>query len=67
MKPKKKQIIQVPPGNVERLCKAMRCKRTAVYDALAFKTNSELANLIRQNAIASYGGVKTTKLVMTPC
>lgn len=61
---KRKKIIQVPPGNIEKLCKAMRCKRTAVYDALAFKTDSELANSIRHNAITLYGGVQTTKLIM---
>ena len=62
---KRKKIIQVPPGTVEKMCKAFRCRRTAVYDALAFKTDSELANLIRQNAISVYGGVQTTKLIMT--
>ena len=44
MKAKRKPIIQVPHGNVDKICKAVRCRRTAVYDALAFKTNSELAN-----------------------
>lgn len=61
---RKKKIIQVPPGNVEKICKLLRCRRTAVYDALAFKTNSELANSIRQTAIDNYGGVHTSKLVM---
>ena len=65
MKAKRKPIIQVPYGNVDKICKAVRCRRTAVYDALAFKTNSELANLIRQTAISTYGGVKTTKLIMS--
>ncbi len=61
----RKKIIQVPPGSVEKMCKAFRCRRTAVYDALAFKTNSELANIIRQNALSTYGGVQTTKLIMS--
>ena len=61
----RKKIIQVPPGSVEKMCKAFRCRRTAVYDALAFKTNSELANIIRQNALTTYGGVQTTKLIMS--
>ena len=65
MKAKRKPIIQVPHGNVDKICKAVRCRRTAVYDALAFKTNSELANLIRNTAISTYGGVKTTKLIMS--
>lgn len=61
----RKKIIQVPPGSVEKMCKAFRCRRTAVYDALAFKTNSELANIIRKNALSTYGGVQTTKLIMS--
>lgn len=62
---KRKKVIQVPPGTVEKLCKAFRCKRTAVYDALSFTSNSELAQLIRQNALSAYGGVQTTKLILT--
>ena len=61
---KRKRVIQVPPGTVDKLCKAFRCKRTAVYDALAFNSDSELANIIRQNAVSMYGGVQTTKLVL---
>lgn len=60
---KRKRIIQVPNGSVEKMCKAFSCKRTAVYDALGYKTNSELANLIRQSAISNYGGVPTTKVI----
>ncbi len=60
---RRKKIIQVPSGTVEKLCKAFRCKRTAVYDALSFTTNSELAELIRKNALSSYGGVTTTKVI----
>lgn len=61
---RRKKIIQVPRGTVEKLCKAFRCKKTAVYDALNYTTDSELANLIRQNAISTYGGVQTTKLIL---
>ena len=61
---KRIRIIQVPSGNIEKLCKACRCKRTLVYDALRYKTDSELAKSIRENAVNLYGGVKTTKLVL---
>ena len=61
---KRKIFIQVPRGTVDKLCKAFRCKKTAVYDALNFETDSELANIIRKNAIESYGGVKTSKLIL---
>lgn len=61
---KRKKIIMVPRGSVEKMCKAFRCKRTAVYDALSFTTNSDLAELIRQSALSTYGGVQTTKLIL---
>ena len=58
----KRKIIQVPKGTVPKLCKAFRCHKTAVYDALNFTTESELAHLIRQSAVTMYGGVETTKV-----
>ena len=60
---KRKKVIVVPHGAVEKMCRAFRCRRTAVYDALGYKTNSELAELIRQNAVSQYGGVQTTKII----
>ena len=61
---RRKKYIQVPRGAVEKMCKAFRCKKTAVYDALNYTTDSELANIIRQNALSTYGGVQTTKLIL---
>ena len=61
---RRKRFIQVPHGTVDKMCKAFRCKKTAVYDALNYTTDSELANLIRKQAIESYGGVHTTKLIL---
>lgn len=61
---RKKKFIQVPYGTVGKLCKAFRCKKTAVYDALNYTTDSELANNIRKNALSFYGGVETTKLIL---
>ena len=60
---KRRPVIQVEPGTVPKMCKVFGCKRTAVYDALSFKTHSDLANAIRHNAITIFGGVKTTKPV----
>lgn len=54
----------VPHGTVDKLCKVFGCRRTAVYDALGFKTDSELAKSIRQNAVTFYGGIQTTKIVL---
>ena len=61
---RRKKFIQVPRGAVEKMCKGFRCKKTAVYDALNFKTNSELANMIRKSAVDMYGGIQTTKYVL---
>lgn len=60
---RRKKFIQVPHGAVEKMCKAFRCKKTAVYDALNYDTNSELANIIRQHALSTYGGVHATKIL----
>lgn len=61
---KRKPIIQVPPGSVEKIMKSLNCKRTIVYAALAYDSNSDLAEKIRKDAVDFYGGIKTTKLVM---
>jgi hypothetical protein len=61
---RRKKIIMVPHGTVDKLCKVFGCRRTAVYDALGFKTDSELAKSIRQNAVTFYGGIQTTKIVL---
>lgn len=60
---KRKKIIQVPHGTVAKMCKVFGCRRTAIYDALGYKTESELAKTIRKNALAFYGGVETSKIV----
>lgn len=62
---RRKKYIQVPRGTVEKMCKAFRCRKTAVYDALNYDTNSELANIIRQNALTTYGGVHATKVLFS--
>lgn len=61
-KMRKKKVIQVPPGAVQLIMRAHRCSKTAVYDALSWKTNSEFASKIRQDALAEYGGVEVTKV-----
>ena len=62
VKMRKKKVIQVPPGAVQLIMRAHRCSKTAVYDALSWKTNSEFASRIRQDALADYGGVEVTKV-----
>lgn len=61
---RKKKIIQVPPENVEKLMKAMRCSRSAVFNALAFRSDSEMAKSIRSQALNAYGGIETFKYVL---
>jgi len=61
---RKKKIIQVPPENISKIAKAMRVARITVYNALAYRSESENAQLIRKLAINEYGGIETTKLIM---
>lgn len=53
----------IPHGNVQKMMKAYGYTRSAVYNALAFRTDSETAKLIRNQAIQLYGGVTTTKII----
>lgn len=60
---RKKKIIQIPPKNVELLAKAMNVGKVTVWNALAFRSDSENAKQIRRLALSTYGGFETTKLV----
>lgn len=61
---RKKKIIQVPVENVEKLAKVMKCTRSAVYNALAFRSDSASAQAIRSQALHAYGGIETYKYVL---
>ena len=61
---RKKKIIQIPPKNVEMLARMMNVGRVTVYNALAYRSDSENAKLIRQKAISEYGGIETTKNIL---
>lgn len=61
---RKKKIIQIPPKNVEMLARMMNVGRVTVYNALAYRSDSENAKLIRQKAISDYGGIETTKTIL---
>lgn len=61
---KRKKIIQMPTReSVRQLAEANRCSETAVYNALANRTDSGLAKAIREQAVNIYGGVETTKII----
>lgn len=50
--------IAVPRGVVPALAKEMQVTRACVFDALAFRSNSVLSEVIRKKAI-KYGGIVT--------
>lgn len=60
---RKKQIIQVPLENVEKLAKVMQVSKVTVWNALAYRSDSDNAQRIRQLALSDYGGMKTFKFV----
>lgn len=60
---RKKKIIQVPPENVELLANATKCSKVTVWNALAFRSESETAQQVRRLALSVYGGIETYKLV----
>lgn len=61
---RKKKIIQIPRKNVGLLAKATNTSETTVYNALAFRSDSENANLIRKKALSDYGGIETVKTIL---
>lgn len=62
--PRRKKIIQVPPENVELLAKAMNVGKVTVWNALAYRSDSDNAQQIRRLALSTYGGLETTKTIM---
>lgn len=54
-----KTKILVERSKINKIAKAMGCRETAVYNALAYRTNSQMAGDIRSLAINRYGGLKT--------
>lgn len=61
---KRKKVIMVPRGSVDRICDQLQCKKTTVYNALRYDVNSELSEKIRSEAIENYGGIITSKIAM---
>lgn len=60
---RRKKIIQVPRKNVDLLAKAMNVSAITVWNALAFRSDSDNAQQIRRLALSAYGGIETYKLV----
>jgi hypothetical protein len=61
--PRKKKIISVAMGTAQRIAEEVKVSKVTVFNALAYRTDSEIAKLIRSKALNEYGGVETTKLV----
>lgn len=61
---RKKKIIQIPRKNVGMLAKATKTSETTVYNALAYRSDSENAQQIRRLALSVYGGIETFKTIL---
>ena len=59
-----KKIVMVPPKNIQKIAEAHHITRGAVYAILAYKSYSDLAQLIRKQAVDLYGGIDTTKVIL---
>jgi hypothetical protein len=60
---RKKKIICVPRGTAERIAAELNVSKNLVFNALAFRADSQTAELIRRKALSEYGGVNTTKII----
>ena len=61
---RKKKIIQVPRKNIDLLAKAMQVAPVTVWNALAFRSDSDNAQQIRRLALSTYGGIETVKTIL---
>lgn len=50
------KVIKVPDGMVGKIAKAHGVSECMVYNALAMRTNSQRAQVIRKEAVELYGG-----------
>ena len=56
-----RKIIRVPLGAVEKLMEVTNASMSSVYNALAYRNNSDSAKRIRARALAEFGGKKINK------
>lgn len=54
----KKERILVERSKISKIMSVMGCGQAAVYNALAFRSNSKQAGEIRNLALNRFGGVK---------
>lgn len=53
-----KPKILVRKSKIMKIAETVGCAQAAVYNAIAFRTNSEMAVKIRNVAVNRYGGIK---------
>lgn len=53
---RKREIIRLPVGNVDKMVTAYGVSRATVYNALNYSSNSEQAKLLRKKALEEYNG-----------
>lgn len=58
----KQKKIKVSKTSLDTLAAMFDCTVTKVYNALAYRSNSESAELIRQEALQNYGGKEVTEI-----
>lgn len=56
-----KPKILVRKSKIEKIAKAVGCSNAAVYNAIAFKSNSQAAIDIRSITLRMYGGLLVKK------
>lgn len=61
---KKVKKIKVTPENLRKLAKAFGACESGVFNALAYRSNSERAIMIRKQAIENYGGAEVTETIV---
>lgn len=54
--------IKVNKQSIEALSEKCYCTITAVYNALAYRSNSENAEKIRREALQNFGGKEVTEI-----
>ena len=57
VKTRKMTRIFVDKSKIEKLMTKFDCGRATVYNALSYRTNSDMAEKIRNEALNRYGGV----------
>lgn len=61
----RKKFIAIRADKIRVMMDVYGVTRQTVYNALGFRTDSEIAEKIRKDAIECYGGVVSHKLVFT--